>query len=327
MGQQVGVLPPGAAGGNLGLDAVSCWSGNGKLPGGKLDGHEMVLPFACGSTDVAAPKCLEIAIPQTAPPSWDVMVNATCDALRPPSMSNCSTDCSMGSSSPTAPETNHRLLKAAREGDVDAARAALQAGAYTETRRPFGIRMLQNGPRNTGHDVGLTPLMYASQGGRLRIVQMLLDSKAEVNALEEDGLTALHFAAASNEFDIARVLVARGADVNIADDSGKAPLDILSREAAEGGDKAALRDWEDLLAKGDLREQVVGLPGREDAKGWQSAAAQAGLGQLAGDLVTLDDSPHSVGGHWSPQAPLAVASGPRKADLGQKSFGKLVRAV
>ena len=92
------------------------------------------------------------------------------------------------------------LLHAARTGD--AARVAeLVTGG-----RPVDSRDRR----------GMTPLMWASAGGYLPIVEVLLDRGAGVNLRAEDGSTALSFAAESGTGSVVAALLARGADVAAA---------------------------------------------------------------------------------------------------------------
>jgi ankyrin repeat protein len=69
--------------------------------------------------------------------------------------------------------------------------------------------------------VGQSPLSYASQGGYLHIVRLLLDHGADPNSAEggaADGL-ALYLACAGNHPEVARLLVEHGANPNAGLDS------------------------------------------------------------------------------------------------------------
>ncbi len=59
---------------------------------------------------------------------------------------------------------------------------------------------------------GATALHYASRGGHLKIVEMLVEAGADVNLGEEYGYTPLHEAAEYGHVDVARFLIAHGAD-------------------------------------------------------------------------------------------------------------------
>lgn len=70
----------------------------------------------------------------------------------------------------------------------------------------------------------MTALLYASRDGRLDIVRMLLDRKANVSLAEANGLTPLLIAILNNHIDLANLLLERGADVKARDFWGRTPL-------------------------------------------------------------------------------------------------------
>lgn len=133
---------------------------------------------------------------------------------------------------------NFELLKAAREGDYQKTKQALGQGAFLETRRPLVVTPETHAPvRNNAakRAKGLTPLMYAVQGGYHSVCQELISSRANVNAVEEDGLRPLHFAAQQGDLELCRLLVENGADRTAEDDEGKTaaqyvPLKCLQSE-------------------------------------------------------------------------------------------------
>ena len=60
------------------------------------------------------------------------------------------------------------------------------------------------------------PMMMAVKKGDLKVIAMLLDAGADVNAVHPGGRTALIFAASQKNFKIVKYLVGRGADVNLS---------------------------------------------------------------------------------------------------------------
>lgn len=121
-------------------------------------------------------------------------------------------------------------------------------------------KMLEPGLVNAPNEHGWSPLHYATFGGnvanvkllldrgadmRLRArtkfrnspflaamltsdfetVKLLLDRGADVLERQGEGDTALHEAASNGDFPMVRLLVERGSDVNARDDEGKSPLD------------------------------------------------------------------------------------------------------
>jgi hypothetical protein len=95
------------------------------------------------------------------------------------------------------------LLDAARRGDADAVRAALEAGANVEAK---GGRFEQ------------TALSLAAEKGQLAVVELLLRKRdsgakgANVGARSKDGYTALFYAARAGAADCVRALMERGAE-------------------------------------------------------------------------------------------------------------------
>merc|ERR1711862_633162 len=94
---------------------------------------------------------------------------------------------------------------------------------------------------------GLTPLMYAVKGGFPECVQVLLNAKADVNAVDESLVRPLHFAAACAELDIARRLLKAGADANAHDWDLRNALSYLPQDVVNS--PRALGTWQCMLAK------------------------------------------------------------------------------
>ena len=71
----------------------------------------------------------------------------------------------------------------------------------------------------------VTPLILASQQGKLYVVEDLLDRGARVNDVMTDGKTALLMASKNGHTEIVRILMAKGADQSLKS-SGKSPRDV-----------------------------------------------------------------------------------------------------
>ncbi|KAL5500125.1 hypothetical protein EMCRGX_G011629 [Ephydatia muelleri] len=71
---------------------------------------------------------------------------------------------------------------------------------------------------------GWTPLMWASLGGHVTCVQLLVDRGAQINHQDEDRWTALMKASATGQVKCVKVLLDRGAEVNMQDKNGRTAL-------------------------------------------------------------------------------------------------------
>jgi len=116
---------------------------------------------------------------------------------------------------PAAP----RLPPAARQAELDA-----QVQIVSE--------LLGRGasPNQKGPD-GTTPLHKASKTAytdehTLRLLALLVEAKADVNARDDQGATALMDAARAKRAPVARFLLDRGADSSLKDCAGQTALDI-----------------------------------------------------------------------------------------------------
>lgn len=75
----------------------------------------------------------------------------------------------------------------------------------------------------------MTALHYACQKGFIDIVELLIQSNADVNHFTGKLWTALHIASWARHLDICKLLIDSGADPSIENRDGKTAL-ILSRE-------------------------------------------------------------------------------------------------
>ena len=166
------------------------------------------------------------------------------------------------------------LLAVARTGNVKAAQLLLNEGAKIEAREKWGgqtplmwasarrhpamMRLLiakgaDVNARSTVRDYqrhvtaegrpksldsgGLTPLLYAARENCMACVDVLLESKADINLPDPDGVSPLLVAIMNANWDLARHLIEKGADVNQWDIFGETPLlnAINLRNRIDGG--------------------------------------------------------------------------------------------
>jgi ankyrin repeat protein len=97
------------------------------------------------------------------------------------------------------------LVTAVSEGDREKVQELLSAGASVEAR---------------DDSVSGTCLIWACMRGHQPIIELLLESGADVNAKDKDGRTPLMWAANQGDPDAVDKLLKRGVDVNAADNDG-----------------------------------------------------------------------------------------------------------
>ncbi len=86
------------------------------------------------------------------------------------------------------------------------------------------ILLEKNADVNAKDTRGITPLVYAAAGGYEQIVKMLIDRGADVNAIAGDGRRALYISVARGDLGIVKLLIKAKADVNIKDGHGGTAL-------------------------------------------------------------------------------------------------------
>jgi cytohesin len=134
------------------------------------------------------------------------------------------------------------LLKAAIDGNIEAVKQHLAAGADVDARDRQDKTPLQHaaywGHKEIaelliakGADVnakdkhGRTPLHFAAWKGHKEIVEQLIAKGGDVNTKAEGGWTPLHYRGGGDDKDIVELLIAAGADVNAKIEDGRTPLD------------------------------------------------------------------------------------------------------
>ena len=110
------------------------------------------------------------------------------------------------------------LHRAAEEGDIEAVKKHLAAGANKNVRA------------GKWRD---TPLHRAAFWGYTEIVELLINNEVDVNAKDKYGCTPLHDAAEYSHLEIAEMLIDRAPDMNALDNNGDTPLDLANGETAE----------------------------------------------------------------------------------------------
>jgi CubicO group peptidase (beta-lactamase class C family) len=110
------------------------------------------------------------------------------------------------------------LWDAAADGDLDAAEAALRAGARIDA-------LDRRSSRN-----GRYALNWAAAKNHPEIIKLLLKSGAAIDARNLTGFTALHHAAESGSAAAAKALLEGGADTSIRNAHGETPSDVARHQ-------------------------------------------------------------------------------------------------
>ena len=168
-----------------------------------------------------------------------------------------------GGANPDSPNPDGQtaLLAVSRTGNVKAAQVLLNAGATVDAKEKWGgqtplmwasarrhpemMRLLiakgaDVNARSIDRDYqrhiqaegrpksldsgGLTPLMYAARENCKECVEVLLQSKADIDLPDPDSVSPLLVAIMNANWDLAKQLIAAGADVNQWDIYGETPL-------------------------------------------------------------------------------------------------------
>jgi len=99
----------------------------------------------------------------------------------------------------TDKESESSIHRAAWEGNTKAIKQHLENGRDVDAKDDL---------------YGDTPLLWAAGFGHKKIVEMLINEGANVNAKAEQGWTPLHYATGANDRETAELLIANGADLN-----------------------------------------------------------------------------------------------------------------
>ena len=71
---------------------------------------------------------------------------------------------------------------------------------------------------------GSTPLLFACQNGKTKIVKLLFENGADIDAENDEGTSAIHFAAQSGKIDLVDILLQKGLDINSKNNLEENPL-------------------------------------------------------------------------------------------------------
>jgi len=103
----------------------------------------------------------------------------------------------------------------------------------------FADRAKRDGPRHVDvrDSKGITPLGYAVAGNRVSVFKLLLQSKANVDEVDNNGNSAVHYSAAYGRVEILEFLQKGGMDMGAKNAAGKTPLQLATDSKQEGAAK------------------------------------------------------------------------------------------
>lgn len=112
---------------------------------------------------------------------------------------------------------------------------------------------------------GWTPLHLASFFGNIMVVEYLVVSHADVNAISKNELRnqPLNAATASNKLDIAQYLLMKGADVHFAQHGGITPLHAAAHSGNEDLVRILLDHQADPSSKNDKGETPMDMAAQQ----------------------------------------------------------------
>uniref|UniRef100_A0A5F8GHP9 Neurogenic locus notch homolog protein 1 n=1 Tax=Monodelphis domestica TaxID=13616 RepID=A0A5F8GHP9_MONDO len=152
-----------------------------------------------------------------------------------------------------------RLLEASADANIqdNMGRTPLHAAVSADAQGVFQI-LIRNRATDLDarmHD-GTTPLILAARLAVEGMLEDLINSHADVNAVDDLGKSALHWAAAVNNVDAAVVLLKNGANKDMQNNKEETPLFLAAREGSYETAKVLL----DHFANRDITDHMDRLP-------------------------------------------------------------------
>ncbi|EGG22308.1 ankyrin repeat-containing protein [Cavenderia fasciculata] len=80
---------------------------------------------------------------------------------------------------------------------------------------------------NERDEQGRTPLIWGCDRGNLEMVQLLIESGANINDSDLDGLTSLHYACMCSHYNVIKLLLENGARKDLTDNEQQTPLQMV----------------------------------------------------------------------------------------------------
>jgi len=195
---------------------------------------------------------------------------------------------------------NCALIRAARDGDVNELKHAVEAGADINTHLPVWIRIGSPedidvmGPpygdvewidsRASALGSGFTPLMHASHEGHHEVVKLLLRLGASMHNRDTDGMQALHLAAQVGSLECVRALLEAGSDPLSLDEFNRTAMECAPSGAEQHACLAILKEHAGVSALVDAASGVVDTKEVDD----KVASTVAGAASEVAECTEMD---------------------------------------
>ncbi|XP_041975203.1 oxysterol-binding protein-related protein 1-like [Aricia agestis] len=151
-------------------------------------------------------------------------------------------------------ESEESLLYSARHGELSVVKALLEARLKGELTLDINCK------GKNKSNLGWTPLHLATYFGHKDVVEVLLDTGANVDEVNESGDTALHKASFIGNEEILILLLSHKADVNVMNGEGRTALDMCKthdvQRLLEAAELAERRDRERKLLNAAKEGQI-----------------------------------------------------------------------
>jgi ankyrin repeat protein len=125
------------------------------------------------------------------------------------------------------------LMRAARNGDYEAVKILLDAGADPTIKQPRGTNALMMSC-GVGRGLGVFAKDVGTEADLRQAAALLINTGVDVNLANDDGLTGVHIAAQAGLDSVVALLAQHGAKLDVKDKRGRTPVDMAMGVGGRG---------------------------------------------------------------------------------------------